>query len=98
MSVKVKERFLDEVMILELAGRISLGEGAGHLRDLVRVSALRGDRWIVFDLGEVSFIDSSGIGELVHAATATANRGGILKLVNLRNRVKDLLQVTKLYT
>ena len=98
MSIKVKERFLDEVMIFEVTGRITLGEGAGHLRDLVRVSALRGDRWIVLDLGQVSYIDSSGMGELVSAGAVTANRGGILKLVNLTKRVKDLLQITKLYT
>ncbi len=89
---------LDEVVILEIAGRITLGEGASYFRDLITRTVIRGDKWILADLSEVSYVDSSGIGELVSTFTTVYNAGGQLKLVNIVKRVRDLLQNTKLYT
>jgi anti-sigma B factor antagonist len=81
-----------------VAGRITLGEGSSALRDLMRELVGKGQKKILLNLGEVSYIDSSGIGELVSGFTTVTNSGGELKLLNLNKRVKDLLQITKLYT
>jgi anti-sigma B factor antagonist len=83
---------------VDVAGRITLGEGSSTLRDSVREMVSKGQKKILLNLGEVSYIDSSGIGELVSAFTTVTNGGGQLKLLNLTKRVKDLLQITKLYT
>jgi anti-sigma B factor antagonist len=84
--------------VVDVAGRITLGEGSSALRDSVREMVGKGQKKILLNLGEVSYIDSSGIGELVSAFTTVTNGGGQLKLLNLTKRVKDLLQITKLYT
>jgi len=81
-----------------VAGRITLGEGASTLRETIRGLVAKGQKKILLNLGEVSYIDSSGIGELVSAFTTVTNNGGTLKLLGLTKRVKDLLQITKLYT
>jgi anti-sigma B factor antagonist len=86
------------VSVIDVAGRITLGEGASALRDLLREMVGKGHKKILLNLGEVSYIDSSGIGELVSGFTTVTNNGGELKLLNLNKRVKDLLQITKLYT
>jgi anti-sigma B factor antagonist len=83
---------------VDVAGRITLGEGSSALRDLMRELVGKGQKKILLNLGEVSYIDSSGIGELVSGFTTVTNSGGQLKLLNLNKRVKDLLQITKLYT
>jgi anti-sigma B factor antagonist len=83
---------------VDVAGRITLGEGSSALRDLLREMVGKGEKKILLNLGDVSFIDSSGIGELVSGFTTVTNSGGQLKLLNLNKRVKDLLQITKLYT
>jgi anti-sigma B factor antagonist len=83
---------------VDVAGRITLGEGSSALRDLLREMVGKGQKKILLNLGEVSYIDSSGIGELVSGFTTVTNSGGQLKLLNLNKRVKDLLQITKLYT
>jgi len=83
---------------VDVAGRITLGEGSSTLRDSVREMVSKGQKKILLNLGEVSYIDSSGIGELVSAFTTVTNGGGQLKLLNLTKRVRDLLQITKLYT
>jgi anti-sigma B factor antagonist len=87
-----------DVTVVDVAGRITLGEGASTLRDTVRTLAGGGQKKILLNLADVSYIDSSGIGELVSGFTSVANSGGALKLVNLTKRVQDLLQITKLYT
>jgi anti-sigma B factor antagonist len=87
-----------EVTVVDAIGRITLGENATALRDVVHGLAARGRRKILLNLAEVSYIDSSGIGELVSAYTTIANQGGAVKLLNLTKRVRDLLQITKLYT
>lgn len=98
MSMKVSTRHVDGVTILDLSGRITLGEGSVTLRDAVRDLLTKGDKNILLNLGDVSYIDSSGIGELVSAFTSVKNSGGELKLLNLTKKVHDLLQITKLYT
>jgi anti-sigma B factor antagonist len=91
-------RQIGDVSVVDVAGRITLGEGSSALRDSVREMVSKGQKKILLNLGEVSYIDSSGIGELVSAFTTVTNGGGQLKLLNLTKRVKDLLQITKLYT
>ena len=98
MSVKLSTRQVGDVSVLDVAGRITLGEGSSALRDTLRDLVSKGHKKILLNLGEVSYIDSSGIGELVSGFTTVANQGGQLKLLGLTKRVKDLLQITKLYT
>ncbi len=98
MTMKTSTRQVDGVTIVDLSGRITLGEGSVVLRDLVRELLGKGNKKILLNLGEVTYIDSSGIGELVSAYTTVRNQGGELKLLNLTKKVHDLLQITKLYT
>ena len=98
MSMKFKTRQVDGVTVLDLSGKITLGEGSVTLRDAVRDVLAKGQNKILLNLADVTYIDSSGIGELVSAFTAVKNSGGELKLLQLTKKVKDLLQITKLYT
>ncbi len=98
MSLTMKTREVSGVTVLDLSGKITLGEGGKTLRDEVRMLLAKGVRKMVLNLAEVSYIDSSGLGELVSAYTAAKNQGGELKLVNLTHRVRDLLVITKLVT
>ena len=99
MSVNLSTRQVGDVSVLDVTGRITLGEeGSGKLRKALQDLLKDGKKKILLNLGEVSYIDSSGIGELVSGFTTVANSGGQLKLLNLTKRVKDLLQITKLYT
>jgi anti-sigma B factor antagonist len=98
VSVKLNTRQVGDVSVVDVAGRITLGEGSSALRDLLREMVGKGEKKILLNLGDVSYIDSSGIGELVSGFTTVTNTGGQLKLLNLNKRVKDLLQITKLYT
>ena len=98
MSMKVNTRQVDGVTILDLSGRITLGEGSVQLRDSIRDLLAKGSKQILLNLADVNYIDSSGIGELVSAYTTVRNQGGELKLLNLTKKVHDLLQITKLYT
>jgi len=98
MSMKFKTRQVDGVTVLDLSGRITLGEGSVTLRDAVRDAVAKGSKNILLNLGGVDYIDSSGLGELVSAYTTVKNAGGTLKLLQLTKKVKDLLQITKLYT
>ena len=98
MSMKFKTRQIDGVTILDLSGRITLGEGSVTIRDAVRDALAKGSKNIVLNLADVSYIDSSGLGELVSAYTSVKNSGGELKLLSLTAKVQDLLQITKLYT
>ena len=98
MSVSVTIRQVGDVSVLDVAGRITLGEGSSTLRESLRtVSSVR-DAKILLNLEEVTYIDSSGIGELVSGFTNLQEQGGQLKLLKLTKRVRDLLQITKLYT
>src|SRR5919206_4519212 len=98
VSVKLNTRQVGDVSVVDVAGRITLGEGSSALRDALRDMINKNQKKILLNLGEVNYIDSSGIGELVSGFTTVTNQGGRLKLVNLTKRVKDLLQITKLYT
>jgi anti-sigma B factor antagonist len=98
VSMKVTTRQVDGVTILDLSGRITLGEGSVLLRDSIRDLLSKGQKSILLNLADVNYIDSSGIGELVSAYTTVRNQGGELKLLNLTKKVHDLLQITKLYT
>lgn len=96
--VKINCREVDGVSIVDVAGRITLGDGSTLLRDTIRGLMANGEKQILVNLGEVSYIDSSGLGELVSAFTAVRGEGGELKLLRLTRKVHDLLQITKLYT
>jgi anti-sigma B factor antagonist len=96
--MKASTRQVDGVTIVDLSGRITLGEGSVVLRDTIKDLLGKGQKKILLNLGDVSYIDSSGIGELVSAFTSVRNQGGELKLLHLTKKVHDLLQITKLYT
>ncbi len=98
MSVKLTTRQVGDVCVIDAVGRITLGEGSSLFRDTIRDLATKGEKKLLLNLGEVTYIDSSGIGEMVSGFTTVTNQGGQLKLVGLNKRVKDLLQITKLYT
>jgi len=98
VSIKLNTRQVGDVSVVDVSGRITLGEGSSALRDIMRDMVGKNQKKILLNLGDVSYIDSSGIGELVSGFTTVTNNGGQLKLLNLNKRVKDLLQITKLYT
>ncbi len=98
MSMKATVRQVDSVTVVDVSGRITLGEACKLLREVIREQLGKGQKNILLNLADVTYIDSSGIGELVSAYTAVSNQGGQLKLLNLTKKVHDLLQITKLYT
>lgn len=98
MSVKLTPRKVGDVTVIDAVGRITLGEASSTFRDTIRELVSKGEKKLLLNLAEVSYIDSSGIGELVSAYTTVTNQGGQLKLLNLTKRIQDLLQITKLYT
>jgi anti-sigma B factor antagonist len=98
VALTIASREVDGVTILDLSGRITLGEGSVQLRDSVRGLISKGSKGILLNLGDVNYIDSSGLGELVSAFTTAKNQGANVKLLGLTKKVKDVLQLTKLYT
>ena len=99
MSLNVDTRKVDGVVIVDLSGRITLGEdSSGKLRQTVRDLLAQGNKKILLNLGNISYIDSSGLGELVASFSTASSQGSAMKLLNLQRKVKDLLQITKLYT
>ena len=98
VSIQVTTRQVGDVSVVDVVGRITLGEGASALRETIRGLVAKDHKKVILNLGEVSYIDSSGIGELVSGFTTVTNHGGVLKLLGLTKRVQDLLQITKLYT
>jgi anti-sigma B factor antagonist len=98
VALSISTLQLDGVTILDLSGKITLGEGSVQLRDAIRDLIGKGVKSILLSLGNVSYIDSSGLGELVSAFTTAKNQNADVKLLNLTKKVKDVLQVTKLYT
>jgi len=98
VDIKISTREVEHVTLVDVSGRITLGEETSVLRKTVRDLIAQGKKKIVLNLSNVSYIDSSGVGELVASYTAVRNAGGELKLLNLTKKVHDLLQVTKLYT
>ncbi len=98
MSLQISTREVAHVSVVDIRGRIVLGDETGQLRDTVRNLVTQGKKKIVLNLQGVDYIDSSGVGELVTSFTTVRNAGGELKLLNLTQKVHDILQVTKLYT
>ncbi len=98
MSFKAASREVGDVTVIDMDGRITLGEGSALLRDLIRENLAKGHKKIVLNLAGITYIDSSGLGELVSGYRLVKSEGGELKLLNLNKKVTDLLQITKLYT
>jgi anti-sigma B factor antagonist len=98
MSLKINIRETPNAAILDMSGRVTLGDALGDFRDSIR-EALAGDRKnILLNLAEVSYIDSSGLGQLIGSYATITDRGGQMKLLNLQKKVTDLMQITKLLT
>ena len=98
MKAVISSRRLDDVVILDISGRITIGEGTVTLRDTMQKLLHDGDRKVVVNLEDVDYVDSAGLGELVAAFTVVRAQGGQLKLLKLTHRIHDLLQITKLLT
>lgn len=98
MSLKLSVRQSGNVAVLDLSGRVTLGEAAGELRETLKDLLAKGQKNILLNLNDVSYIDSSGLGELVGGFATVNNRGGVLKLLNLQPRVHELMHITKLYS
>jgi anti-sigma B factor antagonist len=98
MPCKATIRQVGDVTIVDISGRITLGEGSGVVREAVKDVLKEGHKNLLLNLGEVTYIDSSGLGELVGAYATSANQGAQIKLLNVQKKLQDLLQVTKLYT
>ncbi|HEY4959275.1 MAG TPA: STAS domain-containing protein [Terriglobales bacterium] len=98
MTIQVSTRLVDGVAIVDISGQLRLGDATGKLRDVVQQLARDGYHKILLNLSGVVHIDSSGIGELMTTYTSLRNQGGELKLMNLTKNVRNLLQVTRLYT
>ena len=98
MNMTMSMREVGGVTIVDISGRIVLGEESAALRNLVGDLLSKGHKKILFNLGDVNYIDSSGLGHLVSAFTSARKQEGELKLLNLTNKVHDVLQITRLYT
>ena len=98
MSLTINVRETADATILDMSGRLSLGEALAELRDSIREALASDQKNILLNLAEVSHIDSSGLGQLIGSYATVTERGGQLKLLNLQKRVNDLMQVTKLLT
>ena len=98
MALRATYRDAGPVTVVDLSGRITLGDGSALLRKTIRGLLQDERRKILLNLADVDYIDSSGIGELVSGFTAVKNQSGELKLLQLTKKVRDLLQITKLYT
>ena len=96
--MQITERTVGDVMVLDVKGKITLGEGDEMLKDKVNSLVNQGQRKIVLNLADVPYLDSAGLGEVVRAYTTVSRQGGSLKLLNLTKRITDLLSITKLLT
>jgi anti-sigma B factor antagonist len=98
MALTAKVRRVGDVAVVDLHGKITLGENTGILRDELRSLLAQGNKHIILNMATVSYVDSAGLGELVGAYTTATNQGGSVKLLNLQGKMKDLMQITKLHT
>ncbi len=98
MAASVSIRKIGNVSIIDLKGRITLGDGSGVIRDTIKGLLAKGERNLVLNLAEVTYIDSAGLGEMVGGYATVASQRGSMKLLNVQTRVQDVLQITKLYT
>src|SRR5512147_1075459 len=96
--MQIDERTVGDVMVLDVKGKITLGEGDELLKDKVNSLLNQGQKKIVLNLAEVPYIDSAGLGEIVRTYTTVSRQGGSLKLLSLTKRITDLLAITKLLT
>ncbi len=96
--MQIEQRQVGSVMILDLKGKITLGEGDEALKDKINSLILQGHKKMLLNFGDVPYIDSAGLGEIVRTYTTVSRQGGQLKLVNLTKRITDLLSITKLLT
>jgi len=98
MEITIARRTVDDIKILDCSGKIVLGEGTMTVRNMVRDIITAGGKKIILNLADVSYVDSSGIGELVSTYTTVTSAGGQLKLLNLTKKIEQLLAITKLLT
>jgi len=98
MEITIERRTIEDIKILDCSGKIVLGQGTMTIRNMVRDILAAGGKKIILNLANVSYIDSSGIGELVSTYTTVANAGGQLKLLHLTKKIEQLLAITKLLT
>ncbi len=98
MNITISTRQVGGVAIVDISGRIQLGEESAAVRNLVGELLSAGNKKILLNLAGVDYIDSSGMGALVSSYTSVRNQGGELKLLNLTDKVSDIMEVTKLYT
>ncbi len=98
VDVKISERHSGDVIVLDLAGKITMGEGNVSLRSAIRRLVEEGKKKVLLNLAQVNYVDSSGVGELVASFTTIRREGGQLKLLNLTGKIQDLLAITKLLT
>lgn len=96
MQLEIRERKLGQIVILDLTGKITIGDGSNKLREEVNRLLEAGEREIILNFEGTTYLDSSGIGELISRHTTTKNQGGHLKLLKLPKKIRDLLIVTKL--
>ena len=96
--MKINTRNVEGIIVFDINGRITLGEGDTLLRDAIATSLSNGEKKLLLNLAEVSYIDSSGLGALIGAYTSVKKLGGHLQVIKLTNKVRDLLLITKLYT
>jgi anti-sigma B factor antagonist len=96
--MRIDTRTNGNVTVLDIHGKITIGEGSVEMRNKIRELLSAGKKDILLNLGDVSYVDSSGIGELVSCYTTVANQGGRLKLLNLTKKMHELLAITKLLT
>jgi anti-sigma B factor antagonist len=96
--MKIVERLVGDVVILDLHGKILIGEGDDALRDAVIKLVEAGKKKILLNLADVPYVDSAGLGEIVRCYTTVSRKGGKLKLINLTKKIQDLLSITKLLT
>jgi anti-sigma B factor antagonist len=97
-QLSITQRQAGDVSVLDLSGKITIGEGSVQLREAVRKLLDEGKKKILLNLGDVSYVDSSGIGELVSSYTTASHNGGQLKIINLTKKIHELLMITKLLT
>jgi anti-sigma B factor antagonist len=97
-TIKLNIRQVGDVSVVDVVGRVTLGEGSSSLGDILRGLAGKGSKKVIVNFAEVSYIDSSAIGELISGYSTLSKVGGQLKLTGLSKRVKDLLLITKNYT
>jgi anti-sigma B factor antagonist len=98
VAMKIEERVFENVVVVDLKGKLTIGEGDELLRETINSLMQKGHTNLLLNLGDVPYVDSAGLGEIVRTYTTVKHQGGVLKLVNLTKRITDLLAITKLLT